>query len=168
MFIHYTGRKNWKSKKWHRFPIFVFKVKVKWTNDPRTKFPAIITTASGARPQLQAMTCALERISVIVDRESLSEAAEGDILVDVAWKASEKQKRLTTGPPDVKCYCRGSWVGFSLKVKAGADYVCDLCLRKDFGYGELLGEEGVAKIFGIVCYFYKRYIKEERETRTCK
>ena len=141
MFIHYTGRKNWKSKKWHRFPIFVFKLKVRWTNDPRTKFPAIITTASGARPQLQAMTCALERISVIVDRESLIEAAEGDILVDVAWKASEKQKRLTTGPPDVKCYCKGNWVGFSLKVKAGADYVCDLCLRKDFGYEELLGEE---------------------------
>ena len=87
------------------------------------------------------MTFALERISVIVDRESLIEGAEGDILVDVAWKASEKQKRLTTGPPDVKCYCRGNWVGFSLKVKAGADYVCDLCLRKDFGYGELLGEE---------------------------
>ena len=87
------------------------------------------------------MTFALERISVIVDRESLIEAAEGDILVDVAWKASEKQKRLTTGPPDVKCYCRGNWVGFSLKVKAGADYVCDLYLRKDFGYEELLGEE---------------------------
>ena len=80
----------------------------------------------------------------------------------------ETWKRLTTGPPNVKCYCRGSWVGFSLKVKAGADYVCDLCLRKDFGYGELLGEEGVAKIFAIVCYFYKRYIKEERETRTCR
>ena len=59
-------------------------MKVKWTNDPRTKFPAIITTASDARPQLQAMTFALERISVIVDRESLIEAAEGDILVDVA------------------------------------------------------------------------------------
>lgn len=63
------------------------------------------------------MTCALERISVIDDRESLSEAAEADILVDVAWKANEKQKRLTTGPPNVKCYCRGSWVGFSLKLK---------------------------------------------------
>ena len=30
------------------------------------------------------MTFALERISVIVDRESLIEGAEGDILVDVA------------------------------------------------------------------------------------
>ena len=27
---------------------------------------------------------------------------------------------------------------------------------------------GVAKIFAIVCYLYKRYIKEERETRTCR
>ena len=63
---------------------FVFKLKVKWTNDPRTKFLAIITTASDARPQLQAMACTLERISVIVDAESLTEAAEADILVDVA------------------------------------------------------------------------------------
>ena len=85
MFTHYTGRKKLENKKMTSgFPIFVFKLKVKWTNDPRTKFPAIITTASDARPQLQTMTCALERISVIVDRESWSGAAEADILVDVA------------------------------------------------------------------------------------
>lgn len=49
------------------------------------------------------MTSALEKISVIIaERESLSEAVETDIFVDVAWnnKASLKQKRLTT---DVKC-----------------------------------------------------------------
>jgi len=84
MFIHYTGRKKLKNQKMTSISIFVFKLKNKWTNDPLTKFLAIITTASDARPQLQAMTCALERISVIVDRESLSEAAEADILVDVA------------------------------------------------------------------------------------
>ena len=28
--------KKWKIKNWHRFSIFVFELKIKWTNDPRT------------------------------------------------------------------------------------------------------------------------------------
>ena len=28
--------KNWKIKNWHRFSIFNFELKIKWTNDPRT------------------------------------------------------------------------------------------------------------------------------------
>ena len=30
------GEKNWKIKNWHRFSIFNFELKMKWTNDPRT------------------------------------------------------------------------------------------------------------------------------------
>ena len=37
---------------------------------------------------VQAMTSALEKISVMAERESMSEAVEANIFVDVAWKAS--------------------------------------------------------------------------------
>ena len=35
----FQEKRNWKIKNWYQFSIFVFELKVKWTNDPRTKIP---------------------------------------------------------------------------------------------------------------------------------
>ena len=43
-----------------------------------SKFPRTITTASDARAQLQAMTCASESISSMAEKELLSDEVEAD------------------------------------------------------------------------------------------
>ena len=79
-----------------------------------SKFPRTITTASDARAQLQAMTCALESNSSITmtEKELLSDEVEADIFFvivpaialisrKVTLKVYEKQQRLlstTAGP----------------------------------------------------------------------
>ena len=96
-----------------RYKLFLFRSFL--LNVKRTivsKFPRTITTASDARAQLQAMTCASESISSMAEKELLSDEVEADIFFvivpaialisrNVTLKVYEKQRRRlfkTAGP----------------------------------------------------------------------
>ena len=84
-----------------RYKLFLFRSFL--LNVKRTivsKFPRTITTASDARAQLQAMTCASESNSSITmaEKELLSDEVEADLFLVIAYEKQRRRLFKTTRP----------------------------------------------------------------------